>query len=137
MSGITKIYTAVKTVLTGYTPLTAKVPVNNIRPSEDPSEPAVGNMLYYSISGFQWDTKRLRGQGVLNVSVAATGNNIRAGEIMDIVRDVLTARVLSYDGGPLTFHLCKEQESYTDAGTTDSDRWLAATSFDLKVTEAA
>jgi len=136
-SKIAKLYTAVKKVLTEASALTSLVTANNIRPAEDPSEPESGPVVYYGLTGTKWDAKRGRGEGVLTLNVSSAGNNVDAGEIMDVIRDVLTAKALSYDGSPVTVHMLKESESYADAGTTVSDRWLAATSFDWKLVEAA
>ncbi len=137
-SPITKLYTALTTVFTGAITLSpSPVPANNLRPGEDPSEPEPGNMIFYNLSGTKWDSKSKRGTGILSVSVAAVGNNITAGEIMDIIREVLTARALTNAAAGVTVHMIKESEDYTDVGTTASDRWLAATSFDWKLIEAA
>lgn len=135
---VTKIYDAIKAVLVGAAELPASlVPENNIRPGEDPSEPEAGNMIFYSLTGTRWDRKRRRGEGVLSVSVASVGNNVKSGEIMDIIRGLLTPKALTDASSDLRVHMMKESEDYSDTGTTTSDRWLAATSFDWKLVEAA
>lgn len=135
---ITKLYEALTTVFTGAISLSpSPVPKNNLRPGEDPSEPEAGNMIFYNLSSTGWNKRSRRGTGVLSVSVAAVGNNITAGAIMDIIREVLTARALTNAGAGVTVHMMNESEDYTDVGTTASDRWLAATSFNWKLVEAA
>lgn len=132
---MTKIYTAVKHVLDAAIPV-ATVPHVNIRPADDASEAQAGNMIYYGWAAGRWDSKSSRGSGTLNVSVAAVDDKVDAGAILDQVRDALTARALSYTGSPIRVHLFRETDSLGDAGTTDSGRSLAATSFDVKFVEA-
>ena len=132
---MSKIYTAVKTVLDGALSPTP-VPADNIRPTQDESEPGAGNMVYYNWVGGRWDVKRRRGTGVLQLSVGSVEEGVDANEILDQVRDALTARALSYSGSPLRVHLFKETDSQADAETTASGRSLAATSFDVKMVEA-
>ena len=130
-----KIYTAVKHVLDDQIP-TATVPTNNIRPTRDESEPEAGNMIYYNWTAGSWDVKRRRGIGVLTLSCGSVDANKDANEILDLVRDALTARALSYSGSPLRVHLFKEDNALIDAETTASGRSLAATSFNVKMVEA-
>ena len=134
-AGMAKIYTAVKKVLDdALAPGT--VPADNIRPTQDESEPGVGNMVYYNWASGSWNVKRRSGIGVLSVSVGSVEEGVDANEILDSVRDALTARALSYSGSPLRVHLFKEADSLADADTTGSGRSLAATSFNVKMVEA-
>lgn len=130
-----KVYTAVKHVLDDQI-ASGTVPHDNIRPTQDESEPGTGNMIYYNWSSGSWDVKRRRGTGILSVSVGSVEEGVDANEILDLVRDALTARALSYSGSPLRVHLFKEADSLADADTTDSGRSLAATSFNVKMVEA-
>ena len=134
-SAMAKIYTAVNKVLTDAL-APATVPAVNIRPTQDESEPDVGNMVYYNWVSGSWDVKRRRGTGLLSLSVGSVEEGVDANEILDLARDALTARALSYSGSPLIVHLFKETDSLADAETTDSGRSLAATSFDVKMVEA-
>ena len=129
MSGL---FVAMKTVLTADAPLLAVVPVNNIRPAEDPTAPAAGNLVYYGWASGSWGDKRKRGEGVIRIAAGAVDNNVAAGSILDLVRAALTARKLSYTGGPVRVHLWQEESAFTDAGTTDSDRFLAATNYRVR-----
>lgn len=133
---ITKLYEALKTVLLGASELTPTlVPANNIRPGEDPSEPESGSMVYYNLSETRWDKKSRRGEGVLSLSVASVANNISCGKIMDVIRDLLTPRALTNADKGVRVSLMQEAPSYTDVGTTVSDRWLAETTFNWKLVE--
>jgi len=129
MSGM---FVALKAVLTVDAPLLAVVPVNNIRPAEDPTEPEAGNLLYYGWASGSWDVKRNRGEGVIRIAAGAVDNNVVAGSILDLVRAALSARKLSYTGGPVRAHLWQEESAFTDAGTTDSARFLAATNYRVR-----
>ena len=135
-SVMSKIYEAVRTVLKNDAGITAKVPVDNIRPTDDESEPAPGNMIYYDYSSGKWDVKRRRGQGVFSVSCGSVDEKVHANEILDLVRDALTARALTYSGSPIRMHLFKEDDSLSDSGTADSGRAQAATTFAVKFVEA-
>ena len=135
-SPITKLYEAMKTVLHGASSLVPTlVPADNIRPGEDPSEPESGNMVFYNLSETKWDRKARRGEGVMSLSVASVSNNVSAGQIMDVIRGLLTPRALTDANVGIRVSMMKESESYTDVGTTASDRWLAATSFNWKLIE--
>ena len=133
--GMASIYDAIKHVLDAEIP-TATVPKNNIRPSNDLSDPEAGNMIFYNyISGAE-DRKKRRATGILTFSCASVEKDIDANAILELVRDALTARALSYSGSPLRVHLFKENDSLADAETTASGRELAATSFTVKMVEA-
>ena len=128
------IYEAVKHVLDATIP-TSRVPTNNIRPAQDVSEPEVGGMIYYNWASGGEDIKRRRATGVLSLSVGSVINGIDANQILDLVRDALTARALTYSGSPIRVSLFKETDSLADAETTDSGRSIAATTFTVKMVE--
>ena len=136
MAAHTRLYEAVRHVLAGAGSITAKVPADNIRPSEDPLEPAAGNSIVYNWQAGRWFPKSRRGEGVLSLQVGAVNNKLVADEILDLVRAVLSARALSYSGSPVRVHQFVEDGAFTDAGTTDSDRFQAATSFQVRMIEA-
>ena len=136
MSQMAQIYTAVKTVLDADGAITALVPADNIRPTDDASEPGPGSMIYYNWQDGAWDLKARRGRGTLAISAGSVDDKIDADTILDLVRAALTARALSYTGSPIRVHLFKEVVSLNDSGTADSGRSLAATTFDVKFVEA-
>ena len=92
-------------------------------------------MVFYNLSETKWDRKARRGEGVMSLSVASVSNNVSAGQIMDVIRGLLTPRALTDANVGIRVSMMKESESYTDVGTTASDRWLAATSFNWKLIE--
>jgi hypothetical protein len=136
MSAMADIYTVVKHVLKNTAAITALVPTDNIRPSEDRSAPGTGSMIYYNWQDGLWDVKARRGQGTFGISCGAVDTKVDANTILDLVREALTARALTYSGGPLRVSLFKEIDSQIDSGTTDGGRSLAATTFDVKFVEA-
>lgn len=136
MSVMAKIYTAVKTVLDNDAAIIALLPADNIRPTDDASEPEPGNMIYYNWQGGAWDLKARRGRGTLAVSTGSVDDKVNADEILDLVRAALTARALTYPGSPIRVHKFREVDSLNDSGTADSGRSLAATTFDVRLVEA-
>jgi hypothetical protein len=133
---VDKLFDAIFYVLKNTAAITALVPEANIRPNEDPAEPLPGNAIYYLWSGGRWDNKGKRGEGIVSVVVAAVKNHQEASEIMDLVRATLTAKDLSYAGSPVRVHQFAEDGAFTDAGTTDSGRFQAATSYQVRMIEA-
>lgn len=127
-----KVIDAVSFVLENDTDITTRVPVANLRPREDPSELVDGNAIYYGWNAGSWDVKRSRGEGTLAVTVSSTKNNQDATEIMDLVRKALTPRALRDAGKGIVVARCAEAGDFSDAGTTDSIRFLVATSFEVR-----
>ncbi len=137
MSKMADFYDAVFQVLKDSAPIIALVPEENIRPSEDAAEPPLGNMIFYGWTGGRWDEKRRRGEGTFAVSVGAVDNKVKGGELLDLVRAALTARALTEKATGMKVALCAEDDAFTDAGTTDSNRYQAAAVFRVKMVEAA
>lgn len=131
-----KLKDAVFYVLSNDSEITALVPVDNIRPIEDPLEPDAGNVIYYGWSSGRWHRKQKRGEGSFSITAAAVKNHAEATAIMDLIRDKLTERSLSYDGSPVRVHLFAEDDATTDTGTTASDRFLSVAVFSVKFIEA-
>lgn len=137
MSKMAEFYTAVFQVLKEDTAISALVSEENIRPSLDPVESPTGNMIYYGWTGGRWDEKKRRGEGTFAVSVGAVDNKVKGGELLDLVRAALTARALTEKATGLRVDLFAEDDAFTDAGTTDSNRYQAAAIFRVKMVEAA
>jgi hypothetical protein len=132
-----KVIDAITHVLSNDTAIVpAQVPAANLRPREDPIEALPGNALYYGWAAGSWDRKRRRGEGTIAVVVAATKNNQEATEIMDLVRKALTPSALTYTGSPVRVARFAEDGGFSDSGTTDSNRFLVSTSFEVKFTGA-
>ena len=108
------------------------VPVANLRPREDPTEVVSGNSIYYGWGAGSWDNKRQRGEGTIAVAVSSVKNNQEATEIMDLVRKALTPRALRDAGKGVIVSRFAEDGGFSDAGTTDSNRFLVTSSFDVK-----
>ena len=130
-----KLFQALKHVLNGTAAITAVVPAANIRPSEDPTQPAAGNTITYTWQAGRVDKRARRGEGVLALVAASVDNKVLANDILDLVRDALSARSLSYTGSPVVVHRFDEV-TFTDVGTTDGNRWQAATTFEVRMIEA-
>jgi len=137
MSRMAEFYDAVFQVLKDDAEIAALVDEENIRPSEDPVESPTGNMIYYGWTGGRWDEKRRRGEGTFAVSVGAVDNKVKGGELLDLVRAALTARALTEKATGVKVALFAEDDAFTDAGTTDSNRYQAAAVFKVKMVEAA
>lgn len=137
MSEMADLYEAVYKVLKGTGAITAFVPAANIRPSEDVEDPPTGNMIYYGWSGGRWDRKKRRGEGSFEITVAVVDNKIEATEVMDLVRAALTPKALTAELSGVKVSLFSEEDAFTDAGTTASNRFQAATVFSVKMVEAA
>ncbi len=137
MSRMADFYDAVFQVLKDDAEIAALVAEENIRPSEDPAESPTGNMIYYGWTGGRWDEKRRRGEGTFAVSVGAVDNKVKGGELLDLVRAALTAKALTEKATGVTVALFAEEDAFTDAGTTDSNRYQAAAVFKVRMMEAA
>ena len=137
MSEMADLYDAVFKVLSGAGSITALVPAANIRPSEDVADPPPGNMIYYGWAGGRWDRKRRRGEGTFGITGAVVDNKVKASEVLDLVRAALTPRALSDELTDVKVALFSDDDAFTDAGTTASDRYQAATVFLVKLAEAA
>lgn len=132
-----KLIDAISTVLAADAAIVpAQVPAANLRPREDPTEVVAGNAIYYGWSAGSWDRKRQRGEGTIAVAVAATKNNQEATEIMDLVRKALTPRALRDAAKGVVVARFAEDGGFSDSGTTDSSRFLVATSFEVRFTGA-
>lgn len=131
-SVISKVMSAVSHVLSNDATILARVPTANIRPREDVTEPADGNEIYYGWNAGSWDAKSSRGEGTLAVTVSSIKNNQDATEILDLVRKALTPRALRDANKGVVVARFAESDAFSDAGTTDSLRFLVATSFEVK-----
>ena len=137
MSEMAGIYKPLVKVLGDTAAITALVPAANIRPSEDVAEPPTGNMIYYVWTGGRWDRKKRRGEGTLVLTVAMVDNKVKADDVLDLVREALTPRALTAQATGLRVSLFAEDDSFTDAGTTDSGRYQAVAGFSVKMVEVA
>ena len=137
MSKMADFYDAVFGVLKDTAAITAVVPEANIRPSEDPANEPPGNVIFYGWAGGRWDEKKRRGEGTFAITVGAVDNKVKGGELLDLVRAALTARALTEKATGLRVSLFAEDDAFTDAGTTDGDRYQAAAVFRVKMVEAA
>jgi hypothetical protein len=137
MSKMTDFYDAVFQVLRDDAAVSALVPEANIRPSEDPVASPSGNMVFYGWTGGRWDKKRHRGEGTLALTVAVADNKVEAGALLDLVRIALTPKELSSKVTSIRIALFSENDAVTDGATTDAGRYQAATSFAVKMVEAA
>lgn len=137
MSKMADFYDAVFGVLKDTAAITALVPEENIRPSEDAVEQPVGNMIYYGWTGGRWDEKKGRGEGTFAISVGAVDNKVKGTELLDLVREALSARALTEKATGFKVPLFAEDNAFTDAGTTDGGRYQAAAVFRVKLVEAA
>lgn len=135
MSKMADFYDAVFQVLKADGSISAVVPEVNIRPSEDVTEPLAGNMIYYGWTGGRWDEKRGRGEGTFTVSVGAVDNKVKGVELLDMVRNALTARALTEKATGFKVALFVEDDAFTDAGTTDQGRYQAVAAFRVKMVE--
>ncbi len=137
MSRMAEFYDAVFQVLKDDAAIAALVNEENIRPSEDPVEAPTGNMIYYGWTGGRCAERRRRGEGTFVVSVGDVDNKVKGGELLDLVRAALTARALTEKATGIKVALFAEDDAFTDAGTTDSNRYQAAAVFNVKMVEAA
>jgi len=135
MSMHLKLFQALKAVLNNISGITAVVPAANIRPSEDPTQPAAGNTITYTWQAGRVDKKARRGEGSLTLVAASVDNKVSANSILELVRNALSAQSLSYVGSPVVVHRFDE-ETFTDVGTTDGNRWQAAATFEVRMIEA-
>lgn len=137
MNRMTDLYDAVFQVLKDTAAITTLVPAANIRPSEDAVASPTGNMIYYGWTGGRWDEKKRRGEGTFGITVAAVDNKVKGGEILNLIREALTARALTEKATDIRVSLFSEDDAFTDAGTTDSGRSEVAAAFRVLMVEAA
>ena len=64
-------------------------------------------------------------------------NKVKAGEILDLVREALTAKALTEKASGIKISLFSEDDAFTDAGTTDSGRYQVVAAFRVLMVEAA
>lgn len=130
-----KFYDHVFALLSTTTVVTDKVPVANIRPSLDAVEAVKGNTIHYSWSASRWDKKRLRGEGVFNINVGSAKNKPDALEILELLRETMTPRALTNAAALVKVPLFVEQTALNDQETDETDRYEAASLFDVRLIE--
>ncbi len=130
------IFDAIKAVLDGETAITDLVPVANIRPAEDPLPPVAGAVIFFAFTGGNHNRRAKRAIASITISVGSEDNNIGADRILDLVREVLTPKKLTAIAAGVVVHQFREDDAFTDSGTTGSDRFLASTTFTARYVQA-
>ena len=118
-------------VLSNDAAILAVVPVENIRPSNDPTRQVEGGLIVYGWSTSAEDRKARRATGTLNITCAATANKISAQDIIQAFRDAFTPRLVT--DAKVTIHLAKEQQSTADEATDATGRFAVAAAYQIKM----
>ena len=135
----TNFYDHVFEVLSNDAAVVALVPNSaNIRPSEDRSEPEAGPVIHYRWEQAQWQAKQKRGLGRFVVVCADPDNKVDALEIMEAVRDAMSAKALSNVATPkVRVQRFDEAESLADsAAPSVTNRLEVTTEFEVRLIEA-
>ena len=134
MSAFTKSYENVYAALSKSVKLAELVDVeNNVYPLNDPGTPGPGALVVYGWIAQQWNDKARRGQGTLAIIASSETNKVEASRMMDLIREVMTAKNLS--DGSVVFHLVREESGPGDGMTSPSGRFEIQAQFACKLVE--
>lgn len=129
------LYKQLFAVLSAAPALTGLVPALNIRPADDPAEPAAGGLLIYNLEQHTWDERTRRGRGQLRITAGSPTNKDRARAAMLEAQRLLTPRAIS--GGGIVLHKLKQSTAgaTTDLGQGPDGYWRTTTAYDVLVIE--
>jgi len=110
------------------------VPVNNVRPSDDPLEAVQGDSIIYSLTAHAEDLRSGKIEGTMAVTTGSPKNKLEAHKLMGLVRRALVPRALTDDGSKIRVARFSEEIAATDAGKIE-ETWRVATSFGFNMVE--
>jgi len=123
------IYDNFQAKLRGDTAITDLVPSENIIPQLNPKEKTPATSIVYGFTDVNWDLKRRRGTGTLNIQVHHAGNKIKAGAVMALIRPHAVPKDLSGNG--ITMSLAQEQPQTSDVTVNEQEEFVVEGNWKL------
>ena len=109
---------------------------DNIRPGNDPIEAKAGVVVQYGWGDGAFNVKQSKGEGTFELRVSSPDNKIKAGDILEILRSVMTPIKLTEASDKVRVAKFVENPAFTDDITTEAGRHQVETDFDVRLVPA-
>lgn len=131
-----KFYDHVKKLLETDAEITSLgIPVGNIRPSNDVTQPEPGIVIQYGWTSGSFNRRSKFGIGTFDLAVGSPDSKVSALDILEILRGVLTPKKLTAADTQVIVHKFNENDAVNDEQTRPSSRLEAETDFDVRLVE--
>lgn len=110
--------------------------LENIRPSEDKSEPLAGPVIHYHWESSRWQRRQKRGTGRFSITAADHTGKVNSTELMEAIAAALTEKALTAADSKVRVPLFAEAEAFIDSAPPSGTNRLETTSeFDVRLVE--
>lgn len=115
----------------------AAVPEENIRPINDPTQPEEGNVITYNWSSGNFNDQQKKGVGTFSVIASVPENATKATELLEKVRAALTAKLLTKADNKVRVSKFVQNDALSDDEKTETGRFQASVTYDVRFVSAA